>query len=431
MTATAPRPFPLKFYRTLTGVAAPIFDWILKQRIKKGKEDPKRFGERKGEPTLDRPDGPLIWLHGASVGESLVGLTLIGEIQKQNPELNILLTSGTVTSAELLSRRLGNKAQHQFIPVDHPGYVARFLDHWKPDLALWIESEIWPNLIMESAARDIPMALVNARMSDRSFGNWSKRPRTAAALFGQFQTCLATDQATADKLSALGGRSIEVTGNLKLAAAPLPYDKTALSGLQQLLKDRTIWLASSTHKGEESQCAKAHKLVSKTHKDALLIVVPRHPERGPEIASTLKEAGFQIALRSRNQMINAETQIYIADTLGELGVFYRLCDIVFVGGSLVTHGGQNPLEPARLDCAILHGPHTANFDEIYTGMHASSAAMSVENAGALGQAVDTLLQDPAKCANLARAAQQIVAATDHVIDHTIEVLKPLLPGKRD
>jgi len=431
MNTTAPLPLSLRLYRTLTGFAAPVFDFLLKRRIQKGKEDPKRFGERKGEPSLDRPDGPLVWLHGASVGESLVGLILVAELQKQIPNLNVLLTSGTVTSADLLARRLGQNAQHQFIPVDHPAYVGRFLDHWKPDLALWIESEIWPNLILESAARDIPMALVNARMSDRSFGNWSKRQRIAAALFGSFQTCLAIDQRTADKLKALGGQSIHVTGNLKLAAAPLPHDKTALSGLQQLLKDRSIWLASSTHNGEELQCAEAHRRVRETHNTALLILVPRHPERGPAIAKSLKEAGFQIALRSLNQMIASDTQVYVADTLGELGLFYRLCDIVFVGGSLVAHGGQNPLEPARLDCAILHGPHIENFAEIYSAMDTSSAALSVNDADALGEAVDSLLQDPSKCANLAQAAQQSVAATDHVIDHTIEVLKPLLPGKKD
>ena len=431
MTTTASLPLSLKLYRTLTRMAEPIFGVMLKRRLKKGKEDPKRIGERKGETTLERPSGPLVWLHGASVGESLVGLILVEQLRKQDAGLNILLTSGTVTSAELMSRRLKGAAYHQFVPVDQPSYVARFLDHWKPDLAVWIESEIWPNLILESAARNIPMALVNARMSDESYSNWSKRQRTAAALFGKFQICLATDQSTADKLSALGARSIQVTGNLKLAAAPLPHDKTALSGLRQLLRPRKTWLAASTHDGEEILCAEAHQQVQKKHGSSLLIVAPRHPERGPDIAAKLKEAGFQTALRSRNQMINPETEIYIADTLGELGLFYRLCHVVFVGGSLVSHGGQNPLEPARLDNAILHGPHIGNFSEIYEGMDATSAALRIESAEALGSAVEALLQDPVKCANLAEAAQQTVAAADHVINHTIEVLQPLLPSKKD
>ena len=431
MTAPSHLPVSLKFYRALTGLAGPVFEFMLKRRIKKGKEDAKRIGERKGQTDLSRPGGPVVWLHGASVGESLVGLILIETLKDHDPDLNILLTSGTVTSADLMSRRLDGKAHHQFIPVDHPSYVVRFLDHWKPDLALWIESEIWPNLILETAGRDIPMALVNARMSDASFRNWSKRKRSAATLFGAFETCLATDQATADKLSALGARAVQVTGNLKLSAAPLPYDKTALSGLQHLLKDRPLWLAASTHKGEETFCADAHRAVLRNHPSALLLIIPRHPERGPDIAASLKEAGFEIALRSRNQMINPETQIYIADTLGELGLFYRLSKMALVGGSLVPHGGQNPLEPARLNCAILHGPHIHNFAEVYGGLDGSSAAIRVETAETLAAEVGSLLQDPIKCANLAAAAQQSVEAADHVIDHTLEVLKPLLPAKKD
>ena len=424
-----PLPFSLMMYRAITRIAGPLFDLALKYRAARGKEDEERMDERKGESSLTRPNTPLIWIHGASVGESLAVLPLIHALLDRDPDMHILMTTGTVTSAALMEQRLPHRARHQFVPVDRPPYVERFLDYWQPDLALWVESEFWPNLMIETYRRDIPMALINARISDESFARWEKQEATISHLLSRFTMCLATDEESHAKLRQLGAHQVTSIGNLKFAAEPLPANEEHLAQLRQALEGRPCWLAASTHEGEELLVAKSHRQIQDTFPGACCLLVPRHPERGPGIANTLLEYGMSPALRSAGQLPTAETDIYIADTLGELGMMYRLAPASFIGGSWIPHGGQNPLEAARLNSAILHGPHVFNFESIYCDMDKSGASYLAQDETDLAEQVVTLLQSQNHLRSLTSAASHFVDEADQVVDLALDYLSPLLPGE--
>ncbi len=421
------QPFSLSFYRALTFCSAPVLSYILRKRLKSDKEDPDRQSERRGMTHQARPAGYLIWIHAVSVGESLSALTIITRILKSYPDARILLTTGTLTSARLMSERLPRQAIHQFAPLDHPAYVTRFLDHWHPNLALMVESELWPNLILDTASRAIPMALINARMSDTSFKAWARWPRTIKSLLSSFDICLAQDQQSADRLKNLGASKVEIIGNLKFSSPALPVDETDYAQVQRQVGTRVLWLAASTHPGEEEIMAKAHQALRHHFSDLLTIIVPRHPERGVAIKNLLDDYGIRTSLRSQGETIDSATDIYIADTMGELGLFYRLAPITFVGGSLVPHGGQNPLEPARLNCATVHGPHVFNFADIYRELDERHASLLVLDAENLPEGIRRLLEDePARLAQI-EAAQQSLTQADDVIEQCFNALLPLLP----
>jgi 3-deoxy-D-manno-octulosonic-acid transferase len=417
----------LALYPGLVRLAMPVIRMILRRRLDRGKEDPKRLAERLGIPGKQRPPGPLVWLHGASVGEALSALPLIDALLARNPALNMLVTTGTVTSATLLGARLPARAFHQFVPVDLPRAVEGFLDHWRPDAALWLESEFWPNLLAGAAARDVPIILLNARLSPSSFARWRRWPRSAAGLMSLFTVALAQDRDTADRLTALGARDVRMAGNLKHAAAPLPAEDEPLRDLVAAMGARPRWLAASTHDGEELIAAEAHLRLKHDHADLLTLIVPRHPERGSAIAQSLARKGLAVALRSRGDALLPSTDIYIADTIGELGLFYRTADIVFIGGSLVTHGGQNPLEAARLNCAILHGPHTHNFGTLYGDLNDRGAAREVATDRELSATLAALLDDRNAVRALAKSASQFAADADNVLDSVIDLITPYLP----
>jgi 3-deoxy-D-manno-octulosonic-acid transferase len=399
---------------------------MLLARARRGKEDPSRLGERLGRASLPRPQGPLVWIHGASVGESLSALPIIDRLQARSPGLAILVTSGTKTSAQILTRRLPPGSFHQFLPIDQPAAVKRFLDHWRPHAGLIMESELWPNLLLMASARNIPLALLNARMSERSFNRWLRARRMARALLSTFDICLAQDTSIAGRLESLGARSIAVIGNLKYAAPPLPADDRALDALRSAIGGRPIWLAASTHEGEEAIIGHVHAALKEATPPILTILVPRHPHRGAEIAGVLTDMGHRVVLRSQGSEITAATDIYIADTIGELGVFYRLTDIVFMGGSLVPHGGQNPLEPARLNCAILYGPHTENFFTIYRELTAAGAATAVIGRDQLAREIAMLIASRGEIERMSEAAFRICAKADGVIARAMVELDPLL-----
>jgi 3-deoxy-D-manno-octulosonic-acid transferase len=399
---------------------------MLRDRVRRGKEDPARLGERMGRASLTRPEGPLVWIHGASVGESLSALPIIERLQAQRPGLSVLVTSGTKTSAQILARRLPPGAFHQYLPIDHPRAIKRFLDHWRPQAGLIMESELWPNLLMMSAERGVSLALLNARMSERSFNRWLRAKRVARALLSAFDICLAQDTSIAGRLESLGAHSIAVIGNLKYAAPPLPADDRALDALRCEIGPRMMWLAASTHPGEEILVGHVHAALKESYPSILTLVAPRHPERGAEIAALLTDMGHKVALRSQGSAITAATDIYLADTIGELGVFYRLADIVFMGGSLVPHGGQNPLEPARLNCAILYGPHTENFFTIYRELAAAGAATSVIGRDQLVRELCALTASSSEVERMAEAAFRVCAKADGVIARAMMELEPLL-----
>ena len=413
-------------YRGLTTLALPLIRLYLARRRGQGKEDAARFGERLGRAGRARPEGPLIWLHAASVGEALSILGLTERILAEFGEVNMVVTTGTVTSARLLAERLPPRAIHQYVPVDRLAWARRFLDHWRPDIALWVESEFWPNLIAETQARAITMILLNGRMSLRSFAAWRRWPGLIRPLLGGFALCLAQDDDEAKRLRALGAPSVKAPGNLKFASAPLPVDEEEAGRLARSIGARPVWLAASTHAGEEEIVVEAHRRMAPTHRGLLTVIVPRHPNRGQEVAAVLERAGMKGALRSRDDEIAPETEIYIADTLGELGLFYRLCPVAFIGGSLIPHGGQNLLEPARLDCAVIHGPHMENFRAVAGEMTTAGASIEAGNAKDIAAAVASLLDDEAARAARVEAARRIATAKDGVIDAVMEELGPFL-----
>lgn len=412
----------LALYRALTDAGLPLIRLVLARRMRRGREDAERFAERMGEASRTRPDGLLVWIHAASVGESLSVLPLVDRLVRDT-KANVLVTTGTVTSARLLVERLPEGAIHQYAPVDRAAWVDRFLDHWRPDLALWVESEFWPNTLTALAARHIEAVLVNARMSPRSFARWRRVRGTIKELLATFSLCLAQTEDDAAALRALGAANVSVPGNLKFAADPLPCDALELARLEGALGSRPRWLAASTHAGEEEIVAAARR------NGALAIVVPRHPQRGGEIAAMLRAKGHRVAVRSEATLPGAEDSFYVADTMGELGLFFRLTPVAFMGGSLVPHGGQNLLEPVRLGAAVVHGPHMTNFREMAREMDSAGAAMVVDDAASLADAVHGLLADPARRARMTEAASKLAAGKARVLDETIAALAPYLHAR--
>src|ERR1700681_4964126 len=324
-------PMTLRVYQKLSAAVVPLAPALIKRRLKQGKEDPARVSERRGMSRDIRPHGPLVWIHGASVGEVLAAAALIEKLRALN--IRILLTSGTVTSAAIVAKRFPADVIHQYVPYDSPRYVARFLDHWRPGLALFIESDLWPNLILASAARRLPLVLINGRMSHRSFPRWRRISGTISALLGRFEICLAQSQVDAERFAALGCRNVMATGNLKLDVPAPPADAARLERLMSVTRGRPIIVAASTHPGEEEIWLETHRALAGLFPSLLSVIVPRHPHRGEAIARTIAASGLHVALRSREELPIATTDIYVADTMGELGLFYRLAPRVFIRGS--------------------------------------------------------------------------------------------------
>jgi 3-deoxy-D-manno-octulosonic-acid transferase len=417
----------LPLYRALTLAAGPLTGPYLARRQARGKEEAARIQERRGRSTVPRPDGPLIWIHAASVGETVSVLGLIDRLIAERC-VTVLITSGTVTSARLMAERAEPRGRviHQYVPLDHPGYVGAFLDHWRPDLALWVESELWPNLIGAARARAIPMLLLNGRMSGRSFRRWQWAPGTIRPLVGSFDLCLAQDETQAALLRQLGARQTLCVGDLKSAAGPLPVSRSELTRLTRQIGDRPMWLAASTHDGEEAIAAAAHRALQRDLPSLLTLIAPRHPSRGAELAAMLRARGLTVARRSQKDDIVAGTDIYLADTLGELGLFYRLVGIAFIGGSLVPVGGHNPYEAARLDCAILCGPDMSNAANLAHALAAAGALETVDSAETLAAAVGRLVRAPAERDRRAAAALAVADASRSTLDAVLKTITPWL-----
>jgi 3-deoxy-D-manno-octulosonic-acid transferase len=415
-------PMTLAAYRIAAEVGTVLAPWLLDRRLARGKENPDRITERRGEPSAQRPPGPLVWLHGASVGEFVAILPLVERIRARG--LTVLMTTGTVTSAELAQKRLPAGALHQFIPLDMPRFVARFLDYWHPDLAVFMESELWPNLILSASARHVPMILVNGRMSERSFGRWRYFPKTIESLLRRFDLCLVRSASDAKRFGALGAPRVSITGNLKFDVPALPVDAGKHAAFADAIRGRIVVAAASTHPGEESVVVDVHRRLKIACPDLLTVIAPRHPQRGPAIAEIASTAGLRPALRSRGGSPAGETDICIFDTLGELGLIYQLAPIVFMGGSLVRHGGQNPIEAIKFGAAILHGPHVSNFDEIYDELDRTDAAALVADAGELTTRVDTWIKDSAAREEVAQRARHYVEKLGGALDLTVSALEP-------
>ncbi|MEM9049704.1 MAG: 3-deoxy-D-manno-octulosonic acid transferase [Pseudomonadota bacterium] len=423
------RSLGLGVYLLLSRWAAPLARLALRRRVRRGKEDPARIDERLGHPKAPRPQGLLVWLHAASVGEALSVLELLRRVHAARPDLALLVTTGTRTSAELVARRLPAGALHQYAPVDLIAGVERFLAHWQPSLGVWIESEIWPAMITATRRAGVPLVLLNARMSERSAARWRWLPGMIRRLLTAYTRIFAQDEASAARLRRLGACDVTVMGTLKEGSAPLTHDEAERQRFAALIEGRAVWLAASTHEGEEAEIATAHRALRRMSSDALLILVPRHPERGHAMAADLRAQGWTLALRSAGEALTPATEIYLADTLGELGLWYRLSSVAFIGGSLVPVGGHNPFEPAALGAAILHGPQIANFADGYGRLAAVDATICVEDADDLAEAVRHA-QAPEVAARMAMAAWEAFSAGSEVTDRVTEALLPLLPESR-
>jgi len=417
-------PLTLHLYKSACSLGSPIASQVLTRRLKRGKEHPQRMAERLGQASLERPKGSLIWVHAASVGEMLAAVSLVERLHAQG--FAVLVTSGTVTSASLAEQRLPDGVLHQFIPLDGPRFVQRFLDHWRPGLALFVESDLWPNLICLAAMRGIPMIVVNGRLSERSFGRWRKVPRVIAALLDRFDLCLAQSAADAERYAKLGAPRVIAAGNLKLDVPALPADQNSLQQLREMIDKRPVIAAASTHPGEEAAVIAVHRQLRAKFPSLLTIIVPRHPARGGNIAEIAKDAGLVVAQRSRREQPMPDIGVYVADTLGELGLFYRIAPIVFIGSSLASHGGQNPIEAIRLGAAVLHGPHVWNFAEIYAVLDAAHGAELVLNEETLAARLAAWLSDPAARRAAANAAAATMSELGGAIERTLAALDPYL-----
>ncbi len=410
-------------YRTVTAALEPAAPLLLRRRARNGKEDEPRVNERLGRNLPPRPEGTLIWVHGASVGECLAALPLVEALMKRGG-CHVLVTSGTVTSARMMQERLPAPALHQFVPIDTPAATRRFLDHWQPDAGLFVDSDIWPNLVLGAKARGIKLALVNARMSERSFAGWRWAPNTAEVLLSAFDICLAQDDQIAERFRILGARDVRAIGSLKADAPPLPADPEKLRELEEAIGRRPVLLAAQTHPGEDETVLPAHDALRQTIPDLLTILVPRHIERGPELAMLCGDRAAK--RRALSELPGPGTAVYVADTMGELGLFYRIAPFAFVGGSLIRHGGQNPLEPARLGCAVLAGPHTFNFASAYDAIFAAQKTGLVHSSAEITGAAGRFLRNPAEAKMLGTAAAAAAAQLGGAVEKTVSVVEQLI-----
>lgn len=432
MAGTRPRRSALlALYLAASARAGGYARRALDRRLEDGREDPERLGERMGEAGVPRPDGRLVWFHAASVGEAVSLLELLRRLTLGRPDLTCLVTTVTVTSAAFVKPRLPERCLHQFAPVDVLPWVERFLDHWRPDLAVWTESEVWPATLAATYRRGVPMLLINARVSEKSFRRWRRARGMAAGLLQRFDRILAQDARAERQLVALGAprERLRTTGSLKEGAAPLPHDEDERIRLTRAFADRPLWLAASTHPGEEEAVVAAHRAVRRAVPMVALILAPRHPDRADPIAAELRGAGWTLAQRSKGEAVAADTDVYLADTLGEMGLWYRIAPVSFVGGSLVRVGGHNPFEPALLGSAILHGPYVRNFMEAYQRLHDAGAAVEVDGAASLTAAViETLAPD--RAAAMAAAAWDALSEGAAVTDAVLEVVGGYLDRAR-
>jgi 3-deoxy-D-manno-octulosonic-acid transferase len=425
------QPFILKSLTAVTSLLSPLIRAWIYLRMRRGKEDPARIGERFGTPSLPRPNGLLVWCHAASVGEMMSALTLLKVLRTQRPDLTILLTTGTVSSARLAEQRLGEGMFHQFVPVDIPDAVESFLEHWQPQLIIWMESELWPQMISRIGARRIPLFLVNGRMSERSLRGWQRYPRLSKSLLRCFTQIYAGSQNDATRFTTLGARTVEWVGNIKYDAPALATDTNHLSELSSRFAHRAVWCAASTHPGEEIMIARAHLRIKNVVPSVLTIIAPRHPHRADAIIQELTKHGLKIARRSTGEIITADTDIFLADTLGELGTLFRICDIVCMGGSLVPRGGHNPIEPARLNCAIITGHHIDNFTSIYADFAKGDALVTVTGSESLANAVIALFSDAQLRSERARTAATVVAEKSGAARAIVKSLLPLLEAYQE
>lgn len=415
-------------YSAIVFLLWPLFISALLLRFLMGKENARSLKEKRGFATRKRPEGKLVWLHAASVGESLGLLPLIEKLENNDPELSFLITTGTLSSADILKEKIKKPTYHQFAPLDHPIWVARFLDHWRPNIAIMTESDFWPEMIFQTKKRDIPLFLMNGRMSPRSYQNWKKFERFAGKLFKSFDETLVQTKQDEIFFKTLGAHNITRTGNVKYSNPPLSADDAEKKALEKAIGKRPFWVFASTHKGEETLALKTHQTLKKSHKALLTIVILRHPKRRDEVVEELKSdfSHLTFKLRSEGGPPDTKTDIYIVDSFGELGLFYDISEIACIGGSFVKLGCHNPIEAAQLKCAILFGPHIYNFSETCDDLLKSGGALQAKEGNTLTTHIDTLLAEPKKRALLQKNAYNLCQEKSKTLDLVESRLLPYL-----
>ncbi|RFC65359.1 3-deoxy-D-manno-octulosonic acid transferase [Fulvimarina endophytica] len=415
----------LSAYRFLGSVVSPALRPYVSYRTRLGKEDGARKRERFGHASAKRPEGvPLVWIHAASVGETLAVAPMARLIAEEGPQ--VLMTTGTRTSAEIVETRFSDWLIHQYVPLDVKSAVGRFLDHWQPDLAIFAESELWPNTLNELSARRVPQVLVNARLSDRSFERWKKAHWFAEALIENFALIVAQSEVDAERYRRLGAGSVTVVGNLKADSEAPGCDPAILAEIAPVIDRRPVWAALSTHPGEELIAATCHIGLKRRHRGLLTVIVPRHADRGDAIAEELRSVGLKVAQRSKGEMPGEGIDIYLGDTMGEMGLYLELSKIAFIGKSLTGEGGQNPLEPAMLGRAILSGRYVQNFREVYQTLAEGGACVILKDETGLTREVDALLSSPDRRADMGEAARACVSTMRGAKERTMKALSPFI-----
>lgn len=415
----------LTAYRVAGSLAYPAVGPYVSWRAARGKEDKERRRERYGVPGEMRPHGvPLVWVHAASMGESAAVSPLVSAIAADG--IAVVMTTGTVTSAAAVHERLGDSVIHQYVPLDLKPCVSRFLDHWQPELAVVAESEIWPTTMTELAARRIPQVLVNARLSDRSFKRWKSAPGVAEALLSKLSHVVAQSEIDGERYHLLGARAVTVAGNLKADVEAPPVNRDDLEDARRGIGMRPVWAALSTHEGEEDIAANIHLRLREERGRLLTLIVPRHVDRADAIQRDLEAKGLQVARWSRGELPLPTTDIFLGDTMGDMGFYLRLTDIAFIGKSIRGEGGQNPLEAAMLGTAILSGRYVQNFREVYHRLIDKGAAWIVQDEAELGAAVSELFDRPAARRQMIEAARESVADMSGALKRTMAALDPFL-----
>ncbi len=413
----------ISFYRAATVVCYPFIYLYLKRRLKKGKEDAMRFNERLGKPVMARPEGKLVWMHGASVGECLSMLPLIKKIISENKNTYVMVTSGTVTSAKLLTQRLPERSFHPSIPIDCPRCVIPFIKHWHPDAAFWFESEFWPNILTEIKKNNIPLILLNGRVSDKSFASWKKHKSFIRPIQELFTLSFGQTEENARRLKELGAPNVDCVGNLKFSASAPVVDEEELSRLQSLIGNRPTFMMASTHDNEEEKGGKIYLELAKKYPDLLMIAVPRHPNRAQDISKALARLGLSVAQRSKAEEITPKTNVYLMDTLGEMGLAYKLSKLIFVGGSLIPFGGQNMLEPMREGACVFVGPHAFNFREIVQEACEQNALVLVKDEEDLKNKLDFYLSRPEEIPFIGEKGKEFALGQMGVLDRVYDKIK--------
>jgi 3-deoxy-D-manno-octulosonic-acid transferase len=395
----------------------------LHYRVRQEKEDPARLGERYGRASQSRPPGRLLWLHGASVGETLSALPFIEHVLDTQPALWVLVTSGTRTSAELLSRRLPARAIHQYLPLDIPAYTNRFLDHWRPDAAIWLESELWPVMLETMRRRALPAARLNARLTEKSAIGWQRFAGWFRHLLSTFSLTLPISAADGQRLQNAGAPGLAMAGNLKFTAPAPMADSGELAELKTHIGTRPVWLFANSHPGEEEMARRIHATLARRWPDLLTVIIPRHPARADDVEMML---GGAVPRRSRGEWPQSGQAFYLGDTMGEMGLFYRAIPIAVVGGSFTPKGGHNPLEPAQCSAAPLIGPDTSKCADIVEELKTAGALIQLPDETALTEELATLLAQPDVRRLRAKAAHAASQRQDEIMASTLAALAPLL-----